>query len=66
MTTSVKITAHNHPCRVTVMDRYSRQGAEGDPPENIVSGYTVHLKDGAVHETHVTDTRTVIVEELPR
>lgn len=67
MTTSVKITAHNNPCRVTVMDRIGESLAHaGAPEEGGVSGYTVLLRDGASHETHVTNTRTVMVEELPR
>lgn len=71
MTTTVTITAHNNPCRVTVMDRLPNMGKDEAgfeyPTSNgIVNGYTKTLRDGEAHETHVTDSRTVIVEELPR
>lgn len=70
MTTTVRIVAHNNPCRVTVLDRYVKQGDSLSDPrlhdEGVVSGYTTTLRDGEAHETQVTDMRTVIVEELPR
>ena len=67
MTTSVKIIAHNNPWRVTVMDRTGVVCTHpGAPEEGNVNGYTVILKDGQSHDTHVTDTRTVLVEELSR
>jgi hypothetical protein len=56
MTTSVKITAHNFPATVTVLDRW----------DGKVSGTETIIQDGEIFETHVTDTRSVTVTEKAR
>jgi hypothetical protein len=63
MTTSVRVTAHNFPCTVTVTNRHTVKG-----PTNTVDTLTKGayvLRDGQIWEGVVTDVQSVHVEEHP-
>jgi hypothetical protein len=63
MTTTVKVTAHNHPSTVTVTSSHSIKG-----PTNIRHTCTVAeyvLSDGQSQEFTVSNSQSVRVEEHP-
>ena len=62
MTTTVRVTAHNYPCRVTVRDTCRVEG-----PSNVTETVTTRnhvILDGVTFESHVTDTRSIHVAEF--
>lgn len=73
MTTSVKVTAHNFPTKVTVTSASKRNGtdpATGEPTEKIVHTNLlvtdIILQDGEEWNGVVTDTQSVSIEEIER
>ena len=72
MTTTVKVTAHNFPTKVTISSNVSheREYTGSDMSTRVRHGTwnttEITLKDGQSWEGVVTDTQSIRVEELPR
>ena len=64
MTTSVTVKTHDWPVKVTFYDSYH---SEGPKSRTNTNGYTEEFVEAnSERELHLTDTRSISFEELPK